>query len=101
MNKMHCQHYADLSTPHDYPNSPIDILWLRGRPSGFLLDDVDAMDEEDETLGWFGKVLPIRRDNDKSSPEVLFTAVASKMELNDPNDDPMLYRGDRGIEGGV
>jgi hypothetical protein len=62
------------------------------RPGEFiiLLEDVDAMDEEDETLGWFGKVLPIRRGNDKTSPEVLFTAVASNMELNDPNDDPML-----------
>jgi hypothetical protein len=62
------------------------------KPGEFLilLDDVDAMDEEDETLGWFGQVLPIRRSNDKSSPEVLFTAVASNMELNDPNDDPRL-----------
>jgi hypothetical protein len=62
------------------------------RPGEFLilLDDVDAMDEEDETLGWFGKVLPIRRGDDKSSPEVLFTAVASNMELNDPSEDPML-----------
>ncbi len=62
------------------------------RPGEFLilLDDVDAMDEEDETLGWFGMVLPIRRGDDKSSPEVLFTAVASNMELNDPSEDPML-----------
>jgi hypothetical protein len=53
-----------------------------------LLDDVDAMDEEDETMGWFGKALPFRRQPDQ--PEVMITALVSDVEFNDPNADPML-----------
>lgn len=53
-----------------------------------LLEDVDAMDEEDETLGWFGKALPFRRQPDQ--PEVMITALVSEVEFNDPNTDPML-----------
>lgn len=53
-----------------------------------LLEDVDAMDEEDETLGWFSKVLPFRRQPDQ--PKVMITALVSEVEFNDPNEDPML-----------
>lgn len=53
-----------------------------------LLNDVDAMDEEDETLGWFGKVLPFKRIPEQ--PEVMITALVTDVEFNDPNADPML-----------
>ncbi|MNU39104.1 hypothetical protein D3C71_277920 [compost metagenome] len=53
-----------------------------------LLEDVDAMDEEDETLGWFSKALPFRRQPDQ--PEVMITALVTDVEFNDPNEDPML-----------
>lgn len=53
-----------------------------------LLDDVDAMDEEDPTLGWLSKVLPFARE--KAQPEVLITAVVAEIELEDPDADPML-----------
>lgn len=53
-----------------------------------LLDDVDAMDEDDATLGWFSRSLPFKRHDDQ--PEVLVTAVVTEMELNDPNEDPLL-----------
>lgn len=47
-----------------------------------LLDDVDPMDEEDQTLGWFSKALPIKRLPDE--PEVLITAVVTDVELEEP-----------------
>lgn len=42
-----------------------------------LLRDVDAMDEEDDTLGWFSKALPLRRQADQ--PKVFITAVVTDL----------------------
>lgn len=53
-----------------------------------LLEDVDAMDEDDETLGWFSKALPFKRQPDQ--PEVMITALVTDVGFNDPNEDPML-----------
>lgn len=45
--------------------NPWDKAW---KPGGSTLKTFDAMDEEDETLGWFSKALPFRRQPDQ--PEV-------------------------------
>jgi hypothetical protein len=42
-----------------------------------LLEDVDAMDEEDETLGWLSRALPFRRED--GQPEVLITAAVTDL----------------------